>query len=59
MMQLCSYETDALGYSSFCPLFTEGEPFFVSSSPSPALTLFSPSNPAEEFQVYEQYYDIA
>ncbi|ORY54885.1 histidine phosphatase superfamily [Leucosporidium creatinivorum] len=36
MMQLCSYETDALGYSSFCPLFTE-----------------------EEFQVYEQYYDIA
>lgn len=23
MLQLCSYETDALGYSSFCPLFTE------------------------------------
>lgn len=25
MLQLCSYETDALGYSSFCPLFTEDE----------------------------------
>ena len=23
MLQLCSYETDALGYSSFCKLFTE------------------------------------
>lgn len=23
MLQLCSYETDALGYSAFCPLFTE------------------------------------
>ncbi|EMC99847.1 hypothetical protein BAUCODRAFT_30261 [Baudoinia panamericana UAMH 10762] len=22
MLQLCSYETDALGYSAFCPLFT-------------------------------------
>lgn len=23
MLQLCSYETDALGYSAFCKLFTE------------------------------------
>lgn len=23
MLQLCSYETDALGYSAFCPLFTK------------------------------------
>jgi hypothetical protein len=23
MLQLCSYETDALGYSKFCGLFTE------------------------------------
>jgi hypothetical protein len=23
MLQLCSYETDALGYSSFCKLFTK------------------------------------
>jgi len=23
MLQLCSYETDALGYSAFCPLFSE------------------------------------
>lgn len=23
MLQLCSYETNALGYSSFCGLFTE------------------------------------
>ncbi|KAJ9497622.1 hypothetical protein H2202_007046 [Exophiala xenobiotica] len=23
MLQLCSYETDALGYSAFCPLFTQ------------------------------------
>ena len=23
MLQLCSYETDALGYSAYCPLFTE------------------------------------
>ena len=23
MLQLCSYETDALGYSAFCRLFTE------------------------------------
>ncbi|GAA5976153.1 hypothetical protein JCM10908_005400 [Rhodotorula pacifica] len=25
MLQLCAYETDALGYSDFCPLFTEAE----------------------------------
>ena len=25
MLQLCSYETDALGYSAFCKLFTEEE----------------------------------
>jgi hypothetical protein len=25
MLQLCSYETDALGYSSFCKLFTEAD----------------------------------
>lgn len=25
MLQLCSYETDALGYSSFCKLFTAEE----------------------------------
>ncbi len=36
MLQLCAYETDALGYSDFCPLFTE-----------------------EEFQVFEQGYDIS
>lgn len=36
MLQLCAYETDALGYSDFCPLFTE-----------------------EEFEVFEQSYDIA
>ncbi|GAA5901853.1 hypothetical protein JCM5296_002090 [Sporobolomyces johnsonii] len=35
MLQLCAYETDALGYSAFCPLFTQ-----------------------EEFEVFEQYYDI-
>ena len=23
MLELCSYETDALGYSSFCNLFTQ------------------------------------
>lgn len=23
--QLCAYETDALGYSAFCPLFTEAD----------------------------------
>jgi hypothetical protein len=23
MLQLCSYETDALGYSAFCKIFTE------------------------------------
>lgn len=36
MLQLCAYETDALGYSDFCPLFNE-----------------------EEFQVFEQGYDIS
>ncbi|GAA5966946.1 hypothetical protein JCM21900_004293 [Sporobolomyces salmonicolor] len=35
MLQLCAYETGALGYSAFCPLFTQ-----------------------EEFEVFEQYYDI-
>jgi hypothetical protein len=25
MLQLCSYETDALGYSNFCSLFTQDE----------------------------------
>ena len=25
MLQLCSYETDALGYSSFCDLFTQAD----------------------------------
>ena len=25
MLQLCSYETHALGYSSFCPLFSEAD----------------------------------
>ena len=25
MLQLCAYETDALGYSAFCPLFTEAD----------------------------------
>ncbi|CEQ41677.1 SPOSA6832_03431 [Sporobolomyces salmonicolor] len=35
LMELCAYETVALGYSSFCPLFTE-----------------------EEFEVFEQYYDL-
>jgi len=25
MLQLCSYETDALGYSAFCGLFTEAD----------------------------------
>ena len=24
MLQLCSYETDALGYSAFCKIFTGG-----------------------------------
>jgi len=25
MLQLCAYETDAIGYSAFCPLFTESD----------------------------------
>ena len=25
MLQLCAYETDAIGYSAFCPLFTEDD----------------------------------
>lgn len=75
MLNLCAYETDALGYSSFCPLFTEGTcglPFSPPPALPPSLPSLEfamprradpiPSRPAaatEEFQVFEQSFDIA
>lgn len=52
MLQLCSYETHALGYSAFCNLFSEVHlpPFF----PLNPLT-----SPQEDFLNYEYYYDLS
>ena len=57
MLQLCSYETVALGYSSFCDLFSEvhlpkrKNPY----PPNPLLTAHSQS----DFLNYEYYYDLS
>lgn len=54
MLQLCSYETVALGYSTFCDLFNEVGLSQYNLSPSPLLTLHSQA----DFLNYEYYYDL-
>lgn len=55
MLQLCSYETVALGYSTFCDLFSEVRLPPNNPPPSPSLTAPSQS----DFLNYEYYYDLS
>lgn len=52
MLQLCSYETHALGYSAFCNLFSE-----VHLPLRFCPHLLTP--PQEDFLNYEYYYDLS
>ncbi len=52
MLQLCSYETHALGYSSFCNLFSQ----VISPSHTPLYPF--PDPPQADFLNYEYYYDL-
>ena len=52
MLQLCSYETHALGYSAFCDLFSE-----VTTSSLQPSDLLMPLQ--EDFLNYEYYYDLS